>query len=1474
MDMLFLEHVWFSLLPPLLFVAFAALRLYVLKDRPRRIAGSSFQIIKLIAIATYGVLQFAILVLLCLCSELRSTASIAAAAISFLDTPFIGFLSHQEHAKSLRPSTGLAIYLLVSLLYDTAQARTLWCISYDRSITFLFTAAIGVKAAILLLEAKEKMAWLKAEDTRPSPEETSSIFSRSVFYWVNGLIVKGYRKTLLHEDLYPLGDALSPQVLYKKFWIAWQGRKFQNRKSTILAALFNSLRWSLLLPIAPRLFVIGFTFGQPLFISYILQYLQEPHLTGELEAVVKFTGAYVIINAGLAISSGFYGHSLNRALTKVRSCLVSAIYRKSTEINLAALDKSSAITLMSTDIQRIEDGLMVFHDLWGNTAEVGIATWLLQKQLGAAFIIPITVAVLSAMGSVWLSSKAGILQTAWVEKTQRRVGMIVAMLPSMTGVKMLGLSHRLRDLIQDQRVEEVRAGTRFRFLGLFNSAFAFTPITISPVVTFAAFVYVASRTDEALNTTRIFTSVSLLYILSSPLMMLFQLFPDLMAALACMRRIEIYLEAESRADRRLLHLPTLKDSTVVSGQDGRNGGLEVCRLGYRSCSAQSEATTLSEYPVIRIREGSFGWIKNQDILHDINLSIPRSKLTLVVGPVACGKSTLLQALLGETLGFRGTMDINESSTDIAFCSQTPFLVNASLQRNILGFSEYDSTWYNTVIEAAALRDDISAFPQKDKTVIGTSGTSLSGGQRQRLAIARAVYARKKIAVFDDVLSGQDPITEQHIFDHIFGPQGLLRQQTTTVILATHATKFLSFADNILALGVNGTITEVGSFDELCAAQGYVHSLSIQKSEKVQCTPPHDNGSSEVVSNRNEGTTQDTNGADDGRLTGDSSVYRYYLKVIGSQTALLWVILGILLGFFFTVPTLWLKWWSDANAAHSKQVNGVYLAVYAFLQFMSLSSILIFHGHGTIMAYQAGTKLHWSLLETVMAAPMAYFDKTDIGITINRFSQDMELIDGELPFALNNLGVSIFISVAQIFLITIASPCVVLAFPLLFSLFYLIQAFYLQTSQQLRLMELEAKSPLYSHFLETLSGLATIRSFGWVEANLELNDQLLDFAQQPAYMLATIQRWLNLVLDLLGAGLDMIVVGLAVALRGNPGFTGVALVNLISLNMMLKQIIMKWTTVEISIGAVSRVKSFSEVTGDEDQPSETDTPPSCWPYSGGLEMRNVSASYGSDQGKMALDKVTLSITAGEKIGICGRSGAGKSSLVLALFRMIELREGSIMIDGINIARLPREEIRSRINAIPQDPYFLSGTVRLSLDPYGTATDAAMVRALGRVNLWESIVAQGGLGGEMHSAMLSHGQKQLFCLARALLRPGRIVVLDEATSRLVLDIIFSQTRSESSKHAPLTAAHSVDKKTDDLMQRIIREEFQSRTVIVVAHRLDTIIDFDRIALLHNGKLIEYDKPTILLGRDSAFKRLYEMDAPRSGKNKDSIRAVDFT
>lgn len=494
-------------------------------------------------------------------------------------------------------------------------------------------------------------------------------------------------------------------------------------------------------------------------------------------------------------------------------------------------------------------------------------------------------------------------------------------------------------------------------------------------------------------------------------------------------------------------------------------------------------------------------------------------------------------------------------------------------------------------------------------------------------------------------------------------------------------------------------------------------------------------------------------------------------------------------------------------------------------------------------------MHSRVLNAIMDAPLSFFTQTDAGSITNRFSQDLDLIDMELPVSLIHTLLTGFILIAQTLVIAATARYAGAAIPVCVLAAYMTQKFYLRTSRVFRLLDIEAKSLLFSHFLETLSGLVTIRAFGWGEGYVKTNSYFVDLSQRPFYLLLSIQRWLGLVLDLLVSGIAVVLAVIAVKSKGdvNPGLMGLALLNIVGFSSVLKQLISNWTLLETSTGALSRVKSFTSGIASEhdDSSGGHPTPDWHWPSEGAIEFNDVAASY-TIPASPVLHGVSFKISPGQRIGICGRSGSGKSSLLATLFRMTEITSGSIIIDGIDISTLPRNEVRLRLNALPQQPFCLPGTVRDNIDPTGQHDHNSIVAALYQVGLWDVFdKIPGSLDATMPTNMLSHGQQQLLCLSRAMMRSSSILVLDEATS-------------------------SVDLETEALMKELIDKWFQHHTIIAVAHRLDTILNYDRVAVMDSGRLVEWDDPQELLQKDSIFRSLYlDMKGRREDRDKgDSV------
>lgn len=471
-------------------------------------------------------------------------------------------------------------------------------------------------------------------------------------------------------------------------------------------------------------------------------------------------------------------------------------------------------------------------------------------------------------------------------------------------------------------------------------------------------------------------------------------------------------------------------------------------------------------------------------------------------------------------------------------------------------------------------------------------------------------------------------------------------------------------------------------------------------------------------------------------------------------------------------------------------------------------------------------LHEYLVNKVKKAPLYWLTSTDSGVILNRFSQDMNLIDRSLPAEFLKTSNNFLQCVMSAVFICVGAKFMAPLIPLSVFAIYWIQKFYLRTSRQLRHLDLESKSPLYTQFTETLNGIITIRAFGWQSNFQDEHKQLLQESQKPYYFLFVVQRWLTMVLDLVVAGIAVMLAVFSVFIP-NVGPIGVSLISLITFNQQLAELINFWTLMETSIGAISRVRSFEKVP-TEDLPPENQDPPVTWPSEGSIIFQGVDMSY-EPAASPILRHITLNIPPGSKLGICGRTGSGKSSLILALLRMIEIQSGDVIIDGISLQSCPRDAIRCKITVIPQEPVLFPGSVRENIAAFKVIDDDRVLRALEKVELREHVMAHGGLDAKIDDLPLSAGQRQLVCLARAITMKQKILLLDEATSR-------------------------VDDKTDQLMQQVIRQEFSGCTIIAVAHRAHTLLDFDRIAVIDEGRVVEYDSPAVLIGNHgSLFGRL---------------------
>lgn len=791
-------------------------------------------------------------------------------------------LSYTDHGKSARPSVLLNIYVLFTLLLDAAQARTLFLLArggnhQEFRYSCIFVATVAVKLVVLLLESRSKERWVQWDEKEHSPEETSGVFSLGVFFWINSLFLAGYKKILTLADLFPLDSSLNDTKLHEEFARNLKAAALKGDKLALLKVLAFTMKGTLALTIIPRLALLGFTFAQPFFIERLLDHLAQPVVPDNVS--YGFIGAAFFIYFGMAISKAFYWYYQNRMLAMSRSVLVTEVYAKSTQLNIAQSSDNAALTLMSTDWERINEGFRPMHDIWVSLIQVALATWMLYRQLGFLFFVPLGIVLVSFVGVTAVSHFTGPSQKAWMEGVEKRVGLTATTVGNMKNLKMSGLSSPIQVLVQKLRVDELAAGSLFRKLSVIAAGLGFAPMLLAPPLTFAL-------SNRTLDATKLFTSLSYLLLCTYPLGLVLQYIPIVVGANACLSRIQEFLACESHEDFRKA-------------------------FGAEQQAISEKGSDETDKCPIEIKGGSFGWGADKPVLQNVDVKIEKSSLNMVVGPVGSGKSTFCKALLGETAVNTGAVKLGERNRHVGYCDQVPFLFNGSVRENVVGNSEFDLERYNEVIDATALRFDLDNLSQGDKTNVGSDGITLSGGQKQRVSLARALYLETTLLVLDDIFSGLDADTEEIVFRQVFGPTGLVRKRKSTVILCTHSIRHLPHADRIIALGA-GTVAEQGSFAELMANQdGYVARLGLKSASgseagsedttveaKTGAVP--DMAELEVVATK----TSELNATQDvARQQGDITVYKHYFKSLGIITSFAACFFCVTYAVFENFPTI-------------------------------------------------------------------------------------------------------------------------------------------------------------------------------------------------------------------------------------------------------------------------------------------------------------------------------------------------------------------------------------------------------------------------------------------------------------------------------------------------------------------------------------------------------------------------------------------
>ncbi|KAB0390911.1 hypothetical protein E2I00_016313, partial [Balaenoptera physalus] len=1019
------------------------------------------------------------------------------------------------------------------------------------------------------------------------------------------------------------------------------------------------------------------------------------------------------------------------------------------------------INLMSADAQQLMDLTANINLLWSAPFQILMAISFLWQELGPAVSAGVAVLVFV------------IPMNALVANRMKKLKIL----------KLYAWEHSYKKKIIEIREQELEVQKSAGYLAVF-SMLTLTCIPFFVSVSLATFgAYFLLDEGNILTATKVFTSMSLFNILRLPLFDLPMVISAVVQTRISLVRLEDFLNTEDFHPQRSIETKYIGDHAI----------------GFTNAS--------------------FSWDKTGiPILKDLNIKIPEGALVAVIGQVGSGKSSLLSAVLGEMEKLKGVVQRKGS---VAYVSQQAWIQNCILQENILFGSVMQKQLYERVLEACALLPDLEQLPNGDQTEIGERGVNISGGQRHRVSLARAVYSGADIYLLDDPLSAVDVHVGKQLFEKVIGSSGMLKNKTR--ILVTHNLTLLPLMDLIVVME-SGRVAQMGTYQELLSKTKNLTNLlqAFSEQEKAHALKRVSVINSRTVLKEQILEQNDRPLLDQGKQFSvrkekvpvggvKFSIILKYLQAFGW----LWVWLNVatylgqnLVGIG---QNLWLSAWAK-EAKHMndftewKRIRSNKLNIYGLLGLMQ--GLFVCSGAYVLTrgSLAASRTLHARLLDNVLHLPLQFFETNPIGQIINRFTKDMFIIDMRFHYYLRTWMNCTLDVIGTVLVIVGALPLFILGIIPLVFLYFTIQRYYVASSRQIRRLAGASRSPVLSHFSETLLGVSTIRAFGHEQRFIQQNKEVVNENLVCFYNNVISNRWLSVRLEFLG-NLMVFFASLLAVLAGNSmdsAIVGLSISYALNITQSLNFWVRKACEIETNAVSIERVCEYENM--DKEAPwIMSKRPPSQWPNKGIVEFVNYQARYRDDLG-LALQDITFQTHGEEKIGIVGRTGAGKSTLSNCLFRIVERSGGRIIIDGIDISTIGLHDLRGKLNIIPQDPVLFSGTLQMNLDPLDKYSDGELWEVLELCHLKEfvqslpkKLLHEISEGGEN----LSVGQRQLVCLARALLRKTKILILDEATA-------------------------SIDFETDNLVQTTIRKEFSDCTILMIAHRLHSIIDSDRYAL----------------------------------------------
>ncbi|KAI9142193.1 P-loop containing nucleoside triphosphate hydrolase protein [Paraphysoderma sedebokerense] len=1165
----------------------------------------------------------------------------------------------------------------------------------------------------------------------------------------------------------------------------------------------------------------------PLLLRYVISFISDSQPLDPAQPIPPEYVGYLLVLAMFAlqmISTVTVNVCFIMSLgigVQIRTALTTAIYRKALKLSPKARNEwnvGKVTNCMSTGKYMVAAQL---HLLWSAPFQCVLCMVFLIAQLGPSALAGLGLMILfgpiQARVMRVLSSYRKDVQII----TDERVKLMNESLQGIKIIKFFAYEPAFLNSIAALRFKELNLVRRLAVwrAGIFGFA-QVIPVFASILV---FIIYAAS--GNALTPAIVFSSLALFNTLRLPLTHLPTVIAAAVDAMVAANRIAALLNAEE------LDSQPVRLTSDEARQKGIDWAIKVDKATFLW---ESEPQEEDEVPLaITIKE-------KPPTLRDIGIEIPKGTLVAIVGRVGSGKSSLLSGMVGEMKRLNGQVQI---AGKVGYCPQQPWIQNATLRENILFGLPYDEKRYKNAIYYAALERDLQILPDGDQTEIGEKGINLSGGQKSRINVARAIFYNPDIILLDDVLSAVD----SHVGSFLFNTTIKNALTGKTRILVTHALHFVPQCDYVIHLE-DGNIIEQGSYQSLIESEGQFAQMM-----KEYGGAGHDVGQSLTISK----PTSDLKAAEPEESTEDSSkpkqlmtaeeravgavaltVYWRYFKAMGGLLVVFMLLFVLLLTQVTRIGNdLWLAWWTSNLFKNLtlEQYMGIYFA-------WGISQALCNVLFGVSMAYTGTTaakNLHISALSKVFHSPMSFFDTTPLGRIINRFSKDQDAVDNTLADSFRMFLSTFANSIATFSLIGVATPLFMIPLAVLLPVYYFIQSFFRATTRELKRLDSLKRSPLYAQFGESLTGIVTIRAYGEEERFSKVNKKNMEENNQPYFLWIAASRWLSVRLEAI-AGLLIFFAGLFGVISRttiSPSLIGLSLSYALQVTGVLNWCVRQASEVESQMNAVERIAFYSELKTEAPPVIPDKSPPESWPSQGEVTIEGLEMAYREGLPNV-LHGVNLKVPGGSKVGIVGRTGSGKSSIIVALLRLVEFQTGKITIDGINISEIGLRDLRSRVAIIPQDPVLFAGTIRSNLDKFNKYSDEVLWKTLERVGLKEFV---SGLDAKLDAAVaengenLSVGQRQLLCLARAMVVEAKLAILDEATA-------------------------SVDMQTDAVIQRSIRRDFKGSTILTIAHRLNTIIDYDYILVLDAGQVKEFAPPDVLLSDPkSAFSAMIDETGP---------------